>query len=205
MLQRTLKVGFVLAVLGLVIQDAHAFGHRGCGWGGYGYGCGGYGGYGCGGWGYGGGYGYGYGYPGGGYPGYGYPATGYGGAVANPSGGVPSPSNGPVLPAPTKSSSYNSSQPASDSVRFTVNVPVDAKVIINDRLTTSTGEHRQFESKGVQADAAYRYQVRAEFVRDGKPVTEEKTVDLMAGQSASLAFNAAPEAQAVGTASTAKR
>ena len=201
MLQKTFKAGLIVAVLGFVIQDANAFGHRGCGWGGYG----GYGGYGCGAWGYGGWYGYGYGYPGYGYPSVIFPASGNGGPITYPNNVVPTPSPGPALPAPTKPTSYNGSQPASNSVRFTVNVPADAKVIINDRLTTSTGEHRLFESKGVQADAAYRYQVRAEFVRDGKPVTEEKTIDLMAGQTASLAFNAAPEAQMVGTASTAQR
>ena len=64
MLQHALKIGLIVVVLGLVVQDANAFGHRGdwgCGYGygGYGYGgCGdgscGYGGYGYGGYGYGG-------------------------------------------------------------------------------------------------------------------------------------------------------
>jgi hypothetical protein len=49
MFQNALKVGLIVVAAGIGVQDARAFGHRGCGWGGYG----GYG-YGCGGWGYGG-------------------------------------------------------------------------------------------------------------------------------------------------------
>ena len=40
----------------------------------------------------------------------------------------------------------------------------------------------------MQSGASYSYKVRAEFVRDGKPVTEEKTVRLTAGQTGALNF-----------------
>ncbi len=96
-------------------------------------------------------------------------------------------------------------QPAADSVMLTVNVPADAKVFVNGRATTSAGELRQYTSAGLQPDAAYRYRVRAEFVRDGKPVSEEKSVSIVTGQTASLAFDAAPEAQVAGAAASAQR
>jgi len=177
MLQHALKVVLIVVVLGLVVQDANAFGHRGWG-GGYGYGGCAYGGcgYGYGGYGYGyGGYGYGGCGPGGcGYGGYGYGGYGYGGRA-----------------------------PSSGSVLLTVSVPADAKVFINGQSTSSTGERRQYESSGLQPVAVYGYRVRVEFVRDGKPISEEKTVQLTAGQAGSLAFSAAPNAQATDMATSA--
>jgi hypothetical protein len=50
-------------------------------------------------------------------------------------------------------------------------------------------------SIGLQPASVYRYQVRAEFIRDGKPVSEEKTVQLTAGGTESLAFSVASGAQ----------
>ena len=38
MLQHALRVGLIVVVLGLAVQDANAFGHHGYGYGGYGYG-----------------------------------------------------------------------------------------------------------------------------------------------------------------------
>jgi uncharacterized protein (TIGR03000 family) len=97
--------------------------------------------------------------------------------------------------AQTKSANPAPSQPDSDAVQLTIDVPANAKVVINDLPTKSTGEHRHYVSKGIQPGSAYRYRVRAEFIRDGKAVTEEKTVSLTAGKSALLNFNAAPDAQ----------
>ncbi len=89
-----------------------------------------------------------------------------------------------------------------DRVVFTLNVPADAKVTVNDRPTTSTGEFRKFESTGVQLGAAYGYRVRVEFVRDGRPITEEKEISLMAGQSGALTFTGASAAQTAAATTT---
>jgi uncharacterized protein (TIGR03000 family) len=172
MLQHALKIGLIVVVLGLFVQDANAFGHRGgwgCGYGGCGYGGCGYGGWGC------------------GYGGWGYGGWGYGGYLAGSSGGYSSP----VVP--------------STDVVLTVSVPADAKVFVNDQPTRSTGERRQYTSTGLQPAAVYAYRVRAEFVRDGKPVSEEKTVQLTAGQTSSLAFSAAPKAEVADMATSAPR
>ncbi len=171
---QALKIGAIVVVLGLIVQDANAFGHRGwgggCGYGGCGYG-GWYGGYGYGGYGYGG-----WNYGGWGYGGYGY--SGYG---------------------------YGEYRPSSDSVLLTVSVPADAKVFVNGQSTSSTGEVRQYVSSGLQPAAVYGYRVRAEYVRDGKTISEEKTVELTAGQSRSLAFSTAANAQASDMATAAVR
>jgi uncharacterized protein (TIGR03000 family) len=83
-----------------------------------------------------------------------------------------------------------------NSALLTVKVPADAKVFVNDRATTSTGSDREFISRDLRPGAGYSYQVRAEFVRDGKPVTEEQTIRVTAGQTASLSFvDSAPQVQ----------
>jgi uncharacterized protein (TIGR03000 family) len=177
MLQHTMKAGLIVVVLGLLVQDAGAFGHRG-GWGcGYG-GCGGcgYGGCGYGGWGY-GSYGYG-----GGYGGW------YGGYAASPSG------------------SYSATSATPATALLTVSVPADAKVFVNDQPTRTTGAYRRYTCTGLAPSMVYAYRVRAEFTRDGKAASEEKTVRLGAGQTGSLVFSAAPKTQVAGTNSeTARR
>jgi uncharacterized protein (TIGR03000 family) len=92
------------------------------------------------------------------------------------------------------------------SALIAVNVPADAKVFVNDKATTSTGAAREFISRDLEPGARYSYNVRAEFVRDGKPVSEVKSVRLTAGQSARLDFTAPSEpeqtAHAVDTRTT---
>jgi uncharacterized protein (TIGR03000 family) len=179
MLQRALKFGLVVAALGLVVQEANAFGHHG-GWGcGYAYG----------GWGY-GGYGYGWGYGGWGYGGCGYGGWDLDGWYRGAYPWRPLTSNSRTDP---------------DTVILMVSVPADAKVTINDHLTKSMGELRRYRYRGLQPTANYAYRVRAEYVRDGKPVVDEKTVQVTAGEIGSLAFSAAPKAQVPDVTTSAGR
>ena len=204
MLQHALKAGLVVVALGAIVPEANAFGHRwgcgwgygGCGWGGCGYGGCGYGGCGYGGCGWGG-----YGYAGMGYMGYGgYGGMGYGGwGYAGPGYGQNMAST-----SPTAQRRYQFA--ARGYARLEVNVPADAKVFVNDRATTSTGAKRSYFSSGLQQSNVYRFQVRVEFERDGKTVTEKESVDLMPGQSRSLVFGGpAPGGQIVNTSMSAQR
>lgn len=81
--------------------------------------------------------------------------------------------------------------PMRNSALLTVKVPAEAKVFVNDRLTTSTGIDREYISRDLQPGAGYSYTVRAEYERDGKPVSEEKSIRLTAGQTAALSFTEA--------------
>ena len=172
MLEHTRQIGLLVMVLGLLCQDATAFGRcggsgRNCG--GASYGNGAYGGY-C------------YGS----YDNYRYYGSEPSGCAASPNGGYPPPAISPTsLPtsAPPR---------VSNSVQFKVNVPASAKVFVNNRPTTSTGEDRTFTSTGLQPAQVYLFRVRAEFVRQGKSVIEEKTIQLTAGQRGSLAFGTSP-------------
>ncbi|MEX2115089.1 MAG: TIGR03000 domain-containing protein [Pirellulales bacterium] len=181
MMRSALKIGAIAVVLFLAAQEANAFGHRhggwcgagGCGGGGCGYG-GWYGGYGGYGWGYGGWYG--------GYNGYGWGYGGYRtslGYLAN-------------IAAPTTSARVAST--ANNSATLTVSVPADARIFVNDQATKTTGASRSYVSRNLQPGARYTYRVRAEFTRDGRQVSEVKTVQLSAGQNQSLAFGSGPQA-----------
>jgi uncharacterized protein (TIGR03000 family) len=74
------------------------------------------------------------------------------------------------------------------SAFLTVKVPAEAKVFVNDRPTTSTGTDREYVSHDLAPGARYNYNIRAEFERDGKTVVENKSIQLTAGQTASLDF-----------------
>ena len=66
----------------------------------------------------------------------------------------------------------------SQTALLNVNVPAEAKVFINGDRDHQHWHQRQFVSRGLKAGNRYAYEVRAEFVSDGKPVTETKAVTL---------------------------
>jgi len=77
----------------------------------------------------------------------------------------------------------------SQTALLSVSVPAEAKIFVNGAETTSTGNERQFVSRGLTAGNRYEYEVRAEMLRDGNTVTETKTVTLGPGQQVNLTFN----------------
>jgi uncharacterized protein (TIGR03000 family) len=75
-----------------------------------------------------------------------------------------------------------------DSGVLTVWVPIEAKVTINGMLTKSTGSKRSFVSYGLKPGYTYTYKVKAEIVREGKIITDEKMVSITAGDRGGAAF-----------------
>lgn len=67
-------------------------------------------------------------------------------------------------------------------------VPFDAKVTVNGYPTESTGSRRQFVSYGLLPGYSYKYEIRAQLIRDGKIIEDVRTVTLTAGQDTSVAF-----------------
>jgi uncharacterized protein (TIGR03000 family) len=104
---------------------------------------------------------------------------------------MPAPSTAPASPPPAAPPPGATGKSAldGDAGYIVVEVPADAKVFVNGHPTTSTGEHRQYVSHGLEQGMRYEYQVRAEIVRDGKVVSDTKTVELTAGSQADLAFD----------------
>ena len=71
-----------------------------------------------------------------------------------------------------------------------VRVPVDAKLFVNNSPTKSTGEVRRFVSKNLSNGFRYDYKLRAEFVQDGKTVTQTQVVSVRPGRLTNIEFGA---------------
>jgi uncharacterized protein (TIGR03000 family) len=93
----------------------------------------------------------------------------------------------PVAPAPEKAPAPTEKKKAelmgSTSATLVVNLPADAKLRIDETATTSTGTNRVFQSPALEPGKVYQYTLRAEIIRDGKPVKMEKVVEVEAGQT----------------------
>ena len=66
-----------------------------------------------------------------------------------------------------------------------VDLPADAKLLIDNELTTTTGSSRVFVSPTLNPGQEYHYTLKAEIVRDGKPVTVEQVIAVRAGETTS--------------------
>lgn len=67
-------------------------------------------------------------------------------------------------------------------------VPHGARVIVNGHVTESKGSRRQFVSYGLQPGYSYKYEIKAQVVRDGKIIEDVRTITLTAGQDVAVAF-----------------
>jgi uncharacterized protein (TIGR03000 family) len=165
-----------------VARGYYGGGYRGYGYGGYGYGRGYYGGaY----------LGLGYGYPYyGGYPYY-YGPSYYSDYVY--------PSDTSIYTTPPYTSSYYSppatGAPASydstsDALRATIaiHVPPNAQVWFDGAPTTQTGEMRQFVSPPLDTGRTFNYEVRAQWMDNGKTVDQTRRVQVRAGSLTSVDF-----------------
>jgi len=74
-----------------------------------------------------------------------------------------------------------------------VNVPADAKIYVNDKVTSSTGESRRYVSRDLAPGFKFSYEIRAEKRIDGRLIRETKTVQLGSGETANLDFTLDPE------------
>lgn len=119
--------------------------------------------------------------------------TSYGSA-----GSVAAPYYGASTSTTRSSSTLVSNSSSNDSVRLNVSVPETAVVYVNDRKTTSTGEMRQFVSRGLESGKSYRFEVRAELNDNGNLISDTQTIVVTAGSQENVRFalQAAPKADA---------
>jgi uncharacterized protein (TIGR03000 family) len=71
-------------------------------------------------------------------------------------------------------------------------VPSDAKIWFDESPTNQTGALRSFESPPLSEGKDYSYQVRIQWKRDGKDVSEDRKIIVHAGDVINLTLGSPP-------------
>ncbi len=72
---------------------------------------------------------------------------------------------------------------------MSVQVPANAVVKVNNRLTTSTGAERTFVSRDLKIDSQYEYVFKVDVVREGITYSKTQTVNVKAFDELNLVFD----------------
>ena len=99
-----------------------------------------------------------------------------------------SPSLDPDDLAPTSPLGDQTRSESADSFLI-VHVPSDAQVYVNGVATRTPGSERTYISSGLKPNRSYRYQVRAEVVRNGRRHELTRRAMLSAGKTTELRFD----------------
>lgn len=100
--------------------------------------------------------------------------------------GAPSvkpPAEGEKAPDAKPSDKKAPEESALNQATLIVSLPADAKLFIQGQATTTTGATRTFVSPTLEAGKDYVYTLKAEVVRDGKPLSVTREVTVRAGQT----------------------
>jgi uncharacterized protein (TIGR03000 family) len=87
---------------------------------------------------------------------------------------------GEPLPAPKPDDTKSGM--TSNRARLIVELPADAKLYVDDNPVPGTAGRRAFRTPELDRTQTYYYEVRAEVMRDGKPVGETRRVIVRAGE-----------------------
>ncbi len=72
--------------------------------------------------------------------------------------------------------------------RFTVEVPGEATVWIEDRQMNQTGPSRQFASPPLEPGKTYIYDIRARWTENGQQIEQRQSISVQAGSSVTVRF-----------------
>ena len=97
---------------------------------------------------------------------------------------APSADPVPAVPPPVDSAHLQR-----HSASLVIDVPADAKIYVNGYKTNTQGSHRSYRSAGLLPGQMYSYEVRAIVEREGKEITQQKTVSLRGGEAHKLSFD----------------
>ena len=79
---------------------------------------------------------------------------------------------------------------ANSETKLTLTVPAEAKVTLAGTVTKQTGKVRHFASRHLADGQTWDdYTILVEVERDGKKLSDERTIKLVGGQSRELVFN----------------
>ncbi len=113
---------------------------------------------------------------------------------AVPATGTETPA-GEQPPGPANDGNSTSVEPESNNQIaqtasvLTLVLPEDAKVFINDRLTTTPGAKRSYRSNRLATNREYQYRVKAVLIRDGNEVVRSELVTMKPGLDKTVRFD----------------
>ncbi len=85
-----------------------------------------------------------------------------------------------MKPAPNKEEVIQTSLPT--RARLIVDLPADARLYVDDKLTKTRSDHRTFTTPVLSQGDTYYYELRVELIREGVTLFENKKVTLKAGE-----------------------
>jgi uncharacterized protein (TIGR03000 family) len=88
------------------------------------------------------------------------------------------------MPKPKKGEEARIDAPAT----IVVSLPAEAKLRVDDYMTTSTSATRVFVSPALDAGKEFSYTLTGEIERDGKPVVATKRITVRAGEETRVAL-----------------
>ena len=101
----------------------------------------------------------------------------------------------PAAPAPEKMPEKGGAALPAPAY-MVVTLPADAKLTVDDTLTTSTSGQRTFVTPPIDSDKVYYYTLKAETVRDGKTLTATQRVAVQGGRQSTITLDLQPAAVA---------
>lgn len=120
------------------------------------------------------------------------------GAVFGPLDGQTAPGSGfgdglpdaPIPDADSDSSDDSTSlQKQNSEAVLSLNLPLEAKVYINGKLTKTEGRLRQYVSRNLTKQKEYRYRVKAVVEKDGQRIVRTKMVSMKPGKDRVVNFD----------------
>ena len=92
-------------------------------------------------------------------------------------------------PQPTGKDATSIDKPTAGTSVLKVQLPRDAKIFINDRLTKTEGSIRSYRSTNLEIGKEHRYNVKAVIERNGVETIETKIVKLTPGKNETIRFD----------------
>ena len=92
----------------------------------------------------------------------------------------------PIEPTPSPAIDDTSMR---DRAILNVRVPAAARVFENGREKIGAGSARRYVAVGLEPGKHYRYEVRAELIRDDQKLSQTQVILVQAGQNVDLVFN----------------
>jgi uncharacterized protein (TIGR03000 family) len=123
-------------------------------------------------------------------PAYGYPAPVIGGPGVPPA----------TLPGPGEPLKKEDEARASSRGRLIVELPPGAKLFVDDKLVPDASPRKSFRIPALTEGEDYFYELRAEVIRDGKPVSETRRIIVKAGAVVRTDFRSLGEAKGMASA-----